>query len=214
MPVEMLKPTQAAVVAGVELRDVNDVIDRRILPEGFVTRGHGRRVSTAGCMLITFYHVSAKHLTSEERRFAIGAVTSRLRSASIETLESTATEDWIVRDDFLQIDMGPFVTSTIARWKRYSEARDLVTSSADVLSGTPVIRGTRIPVHDVAASASAGHSERRILEAYPRLLAEQIELATLYVRANPAQGRPRTAPLLRRDNLISEERHPRRPRLE
>ena len=156
-------------------------------------------------MLITFYHAAAKHLTSEERLFTINAVSSRLRSRSIEVFEASSTENWVVRDDSLQIDLEPFMTGTAARWKQYSAARDLVTSSPEILSGTPVIKDTRIPVYDVAASAAAGHSVERIMSAYPHLTAEHIELATLYAKANPQQGRPRPAPMLKRDNLISED---------
>jgi Protein of unknown function (DUF433) len=36
------------------------------------------------------------------------------------------------------------------------EGRELVVKDPNILSGTPVIRYTRIPVHDVAASVTAG----------------------------------------------------------
>jgi uncharacterized protein (DUF433 family) len=68
-----------------------------------------------------------------------------------------------------------------------------VHSSSEILGGTPVVRGTRIPVYDVAASAAAGISTERILAAYPGLDAEKIELATIFAQANPPRGRPRTA---------------------
>src|ERR1700761_730046 len=67
---DLLKPTEAAVVARVALRDVNRVIDERILPEGFLSLDGGRRVAAAGCALIAFYVDSAKRLTSEERLIA------------------------------------------------------------------------------------------------------------------------------------------------
>ena len=69
--VDMLKPTEAAVVARVALRDVNRAIDEHILPEGFFSVDDGRRVMATACALISFYFDSAKHLTSEERLFAI-----------------------------------------------------------------------------------------------------------------------------------------------
>lgn len=59
------------------------------------------------------------------------------------------------------------------------------------MGGTPVIRGTRVPVYDVAASVAAGIPLDRILAAYPSLKMEQIELANLYAEANPQRGRPR-----------------------
>jgi uncharacterized protein (DUF433 family) len=61
----------------------------------------------------------------------------------------------------------------------------------EILSGTPVIRGTRVPVYDVAASVASGIPMERILSAYPSLKRKQVELATLYVDANPQRGRPR-----------------------
>ncbi|MGD0635618.1 MAG: hypothetical protein ABSA13_15320 [Beijerinckiaceae bacterium] len=57
---EMLSPAEAAFVAGVALSDVNRVIDRKILPEGFVTKGQGRRVSASACILVSFYFGSAQ----------------------------------------------------------------------------------------------------------------------------------------------------------
>lgn len=68
----MLKTTQAAVVSGVPLRDVNRVIDEGILPEGLVTCDDGRYILSAACMLMTFYFEAAFALTPEERLFAIG----------------------------------------------------------------------------------------------------------------------------------------------
>jgi len=64
-------------------------------------------------------------------------------------------------------------------------ARELVTRSSEVLSGTPVIKGTRVPVYNVAASVAAGFSTEQILEDYPILDAEQVRLAAIYAEANP-----------------------------
>jgi hypothetical protein len=53
---------------------------------------------------------------------------------------------------------------------RLVAACEMVSVPSDVLGGTPVIKGTRIPVHDVAtaASISAGLPTARILAAYAR----------------------------------------------
>ena len=61
-----------------------------------------------------------------------------------------------------------------------------------MLGGSPIIRGTRIPVYDVAASVAAGVPTDRVLAAYPSLDADKVELAAIYAEANPARGRPRT----------------------
>jgi uncharacterized protein (DUF433 family) len=81
----------------------------------------------------------------------------------------------------------------------------------DVLGGTPVIRSTRIPVYDVAASVAAGVPADRILAAYPSLDADKIELATIYAQANPARGRPRSSDEFPKGAVIlADRRVPRR----
>ncbi len=57
-----------------------------------------------------------------------------------------------------------------------------------MLGGTPVIRGTRVPVYDVAASAAAGIPLDRILAAYPSLDADKVELASVYAEATPTRS--------------------------
>ncbi len=188
---EMLKPTEAAVVASVELRDIHRVIDERILPEGFVVVEDGRRIAATACMLIAFYFDSAKRLTSEERLLAIRQAGQRLRG--LGDFASLVEADWILRDDYLAIDLAPFFQRAKARMDRLTAARDMVVSDPDVLGGAPVVRGTRVLVHDLAASVAAGLPVERIASAYPSLDARKIELAALYAEANPARGRPRAS---------------------
>jgi uncharacterized protein (DUF433 family) len=208
---DMLRPAEAAVVARVALRDVNRAIDERILPDGFFTVEDGRHVLVSACTLISFYFASAKRLTSEERLFAVREAGLRLRK--FRTLASAALikEDWTVRDEFLTIDLAPFVRRTTERMDRLAAARALVATDPDVLGGTPVIRGTRIPVHDVAASVAAEVPTERILAAYPSLDTDKIELATIYAEANPARGRPRSSDELPKGAIIvTDRRVPRR----
>jgi uncharacterized protein (DUF433 family) len=209
---DMLRPAEAAVVARVALRDVNRVIDERILPDGFFTLDGGRRVAAAACTLISFYFASAKHLTAEERLFTIREAGSRLRKFRALALAALVEKDWTVRDEFLTIDLAPFVKGTKERMDRLTAARDLVMTDPDVLGGTPVIRGTRIPVYDVAASAVVDVPVDRILAAYPSLDTDKIELATIYAEANPARGRPRTGDELPRGAVIVADRRVPRPR--
>jgi uncharacterized protein (DUF433 family) len=77
------------------------------------------------------------------------------------------------------------------RLRRLDQARAMVVTSPDVLSGTPAIRGTRVPVYDVAASVAAGIPIDRVLAAYPSLDADKVDLAVIYAAANPPRGRPR-----------------------
>ena len=208
----MLKATEAAVVARVSLRDVNRVIDERILPETLVSVENGRFVLGAACTLIAFYFESAKRLTSEERLFAIRSAEPRLRRWNRAATEAMLKADWTVRHDFLTIDLLPFFERSVARLERLDAAREVVTISDDIMGGTPVISGTRVPVHDVAAALAAGVPAKEILEDYPSLTEDRLELATLYAEANPLRGRPK--PLIARlpegARILSDHRVPRR----
>jgi len=55
------------------------------------------------------------------------------------------------------------------------------------MGGTPVFKGTRIPVDLVATMTAQGAT---VDERYPGLNREQVELAPLYVAAFPRRGRP------------------------
>jgi uncharacterized protein (DUF433 family) len=165
-------------------------------------------------MLIAFYFESAKRLTADERLFAIRSAEPRLHYWSSQANEVLLKTDWLIRDEFLTIDLTPFVSCVIEQLARLAAAGELIASSPDILGGTPVIRGTRIPVHDVAAAVSAGMSPAEILEDYPALTVEMIDLAALYAAANPLRGR--TRPLLSAlpagTKLVSEYRVERRRR--
>lgn len=190
---EMLKTTEAAVVSCVALRDVNRVIDDGILPEGLVTRDDGRYILAAACMFISFYFSAATSLTPEERLLAIETAVPRLRRPGSLTFSALMKEDWIIRHGFLTIDLLPFAKETSERLERLIAARNLVQSTPEILSGTPVIEGTRVPVHDVGALVAAGVPLNEILsDYYPHLNAEKVALARIYTEAYPVRGRPRS----------------------
>jgi uncharacterized protein (DUF433 family) len=115
-------------------------------------------------------------------------------------------KDWTVHDEFLTIDLAPFVLRTKERMERLAAARAMVVSDPALLGGAPVVRGTRIPAHDVAAALAAGLPIDRILAAYPSLDADRIELAAIYAEANPVRGRPRASDELPRGAVIVADR--------
>jgi uncharacterized protein (DUF433 family) len=121
-----------------------------------------------------------------------------------------ADADWTWREAYLAIDLGPFVRAAGERLDKLAEARALVETSPDILSGAPVVRGTRVPIHDVAASVTAGVPMERILSAYPSLDAHKVELAAFYAAADPLRGRPRTIELPAGARIVKDRRVARR----
>ena len=59
-------------------------------------------------------------------------------------------------------------------------ALDRITRDPDVMGGKPCIRGLRVTVGTIIGLLAAGHSEARILEAYPYLEPDDIRAALSY----------------------------------
>ncbi len=199
-------------MASVSVRDVNRTVDEKILPEDLYAIGSDRtrRFYVGACAFIAFYFKAADRLTSEERMRTIVQANDQLRTY----FRTARVKEWIVSDDFLKIDLAPFLNSVREKLGKLAKARAIVVEDPETLEGTPVIRGTRIPVYDIAASVAAGIPIDRMLAAYPSLNAERIELAALYAQANPQRGRPPRSPARPRGAVIvSSGRIPRRKRM-
>jgi uncharacterized protein (DUF433 family) len=201
LPADLLTAAEAAVIADVPLRSVNRAIDEHILPESLVRTDGGRRIRAEACAYLRFYVHAADKLTADQRQRVIG------RLAPVRGRPPPR----VVVDGFLTVDFDPFIEETIARHEKLVLAREMVVEDPDTLSGLPVIRGTRIPVHDVAAALRSGQPHERIRRAYSGLTDEQIELASLYADANPPRGRPRRKPS-KAARLVSDRKIPRRRR--
>jgi uncharacterized protein (DUF433 family) len=70
-------------------------------------------------------------------------------------------------------------------------AEDAIVSDPEMLAGMPVIKGTRVPVYDLAASVKAGIPRERILAAYPTIKEHHLDLAVAYAKASPLQRQAR-----------------------
>jgi uncharacterized protein (DUF433 family) len=61
-------------------------------------------------------------------------------------------------------------------WSLYIE------TNGNVLSGKPVIKGTRLSVEHIINLLASGWSENQILENYPRLSKESLQAVFLYIQ--------------------------------
>ena len=84
-----------------------------------------------------------------------------------------------------------------------AKVKEMVEAREAVLGGTPCFRGTRIPVHDIAAMLANGDSVAALQAAYPGLTEAQIRAAPLYVAAYPRRGLRRKAPSWRQNAPVS-----------
>ena len=178
-----LSANEAACVTGVPLKQVHRIIDADLL-DGAARGGRARTVHREGLLALKLAHETTDLLTLDGRRRLVryllhhpGAMAARERDLSVD-----------VRTMKDEVRKG---------LSRLTRARNAVVCDDTVLSGTPCIKGTRIPVHDIADMLANGDGAKAILEAYPKLSEAQIELAAFYARAYPRRGRPRREPFWR-----------------
>jgi len=60
------------------------------------------------------------------------------------------------------------------------EIQERIHSDPEILSGKPVLRGTRIPVYVIIDSFGSGSSEAEIVDDYPDLEIEDVRAALAY----------------------------------
>ena len=198
---ETLTTTEAAVVAGVSVDDVNRTIDRRILPERLYGTTTVRTLKRDACLWIAFWFETSDMLTPNARQRVIMEGSNRcpswpeLRSCK---LQESRTIEVGIRDLWDEVD---------GRFKELQNAQQMVEENPEILSGTPVIRGTRIPVYDVANLIEEKTPMDELKELYPRLSEEQFRLASLYAKARPLRGRPKRRSLPEASRISVSKKH-------
>ncbi|ADW70121.1 protein of unknown function DUF433 [Granulicella tundricola MP5ACTX9] len=198
---EILTTNEAAVVAGVSVDDVNRAIDRKILPISLYRTTATRTVSRDACLWIAFWFETADLLTSAARQRLISEGSSRcptwveLRTCKLQ--ESRAIE----------VGFQGLWDEVNGRLNELGRAQDMVIEDPEILSGTPVIRGTRIPVYDVASLIEADTTSVELKDLYPRLSEEQFKLAQVYAKARPLRGRPKRRSLPESRRISVSKKH-------
>ena len=182
---ENLTTNEAAIVAGVTVANINRVIDRKILPKKLYSMSQGRTVRKDACVWIAFYFETADLLTSAARVKTIRDALMHNHSW-LELKDCRVEESRTVQVNFLHI-----WKDVERRLNQLKEAQAMVIEDSEILQGTPIIKGTRIPLFDVASLVDSGTAIEEILKIYPRLKKSQIELASIYAKANPQRGRPK-----------------------
>jgi len=179
-----LSANEAACVTGVPLKQVHRIIDAGLLAAGVSDGKRSRTLQPAGLVGLKLAHETTDLLTLDGRR--------RLIRYLLEHPHAGAA-----RERGVSVDVRTMKVEVRKGLAMLAKARDGVEYDKAVLSGIPCIKGTRIPVHDIADMLANGDSAGAIREAFPRLSQAQIELAAFYARAYPRRGRPRRTPFRR-----------------
>jgi len=180
----LFTPTEAAVLTRLSLKAVHNAIDKKTVTAVTGHRaGHATRlIDLHGLMSLALERRLADRFSPELRREIFNALADARRN--------TVT----INGGFLKIDLREPRRELAHSLRDLRRARQLVVSNPEIMGGTPVFRGTRVPVHMIAEIQAQGETEADLLDSYPSITAEMARLAAVYAAAYPLRGRPREQP--------------------
>lgn len=175
----LLTRNEIAEISGVSINAVNKALEQRVAK---ARRQRGRTLLAAD-------EAAALALLSE---LPIGLSIKLKREV----------RNWIVKrnpaspEEFelshaLRVAMTENAADVAKRAFDYVRMRDkYVEVDPRKIGGTPVIRGTRIPVRTLALLIEGGESRKALKEDYPHIPEEAYDVAVLWAKGNPRRGRP------------------------
>lgn len=179
-------PAQASAVADLPLKAVHKLI------EGHLIRPRRQKVGHKVQRLLSKEQVIYLRLEAEGVRL-LPLITRRKLAKAIEASPDV---------DVVTLSEGPALSvqvkaarqAVVQAMSRLRKAEDMIVSDPEVMRGTPVYKGTRIPVELIATMLEQGAAVEEIIAGYPALDSQKVELAPLYLRAFPRRGRPAQRP--------------------
>jgi uncharacterized protein (DUF433 family) len=179
-------PAAAAAVTNLPIRTVRRLIDRRFV--------RPRRVRTGGSVQRLLSRGQLVYLRLEAEGLSLLPVAERRKIAKQIEMDADVDVVRISESPALVVQVREAREELDERLKRLAKAESFVVENPEIMRGTPVYRGTRIPIDLVADMLSQGASVDEILDGYPALDREKVELAPLYMQAFPHRGRPPVRP--------------------
>jgi len=179
-------PAQAAAITGLPLAAVHKAIDTRLIrPRSARSGATLRRLLTKEQLI--YLQLEAEGL----RLLPVGT-----RREIAESIQHSPNVDVMAigNGKVLLVECKAARRKVEGQLKQLARMEDMVVSDPEIMRGTPVFKGTRIPVDLVADMLAQGATAEEILEGYPTLSKERITIAPLYMRAYPRRGRPSRRP--------------------
>lgn len=183
---EAYTPSQVSAVTGLPLAAIHKAIEYRLIRPKRVREGNivTRLLSKSQVLYMLLEAKGLRSLPLPARREIARAV-ERDPRIDIRSISEGSVVLIEIKSARKEIERG---------LHRLAAAERIVESNPEIMLGTPVYRGTRIPVHAIADMLSQSATIEEILEGYPTLTREKVELAPLYVKAFPRRGRPPARP--------------------
>lgn len=171
-------PSQVSAVTGLPLPAVHKAIEHNLIRPKLLREG--RRLSRSPMLYLRMEARGLRSLPLAERRQVARAIE---QDSGIDAM-------CISEGSVILIQFKSARKEVETGLRRLAAAERMVESDPETMRGLPVYRGTRIPVHAIADMLSQGALVEEVLEGYPALNRQKVELAPMYVQAFPRRGRP------------------------
>ena len=186
-PTHLLNPREAAYVANIPHRAVQQAIDRRQVARPFVVRTRNSRALTpAGALLVAADYRLGRSLSPAARarlREQIAANADPRRVPAVKDISVSIEPPEVV------VSLGKLKGEVSGRLLALQRALRMIVEDPDVQGGAPTFKGTRIVVRLVAAALERDVPAEELFEDYG-LTPEMLEAARIYAEVRPARGRP------------------------
>ncbi len=179
-------PAQASAVAKLPMKAIHKLIDGRLIRPRMMRRGREMQ------RLLSSEQVVYLRLEAEGVRLL--PLATRREVARTIMYDPDVNTIVVSGGSALVIEVKNARREVEQELKRLRKVQRMVVSDPEIMHGTPVFQGTRVPVDLVAEMVAQGATTEDILEGYPALNREQVELAPLYMQAFPRRGRPAQRP--------------------
>jgi uncharacterized protein (DUF433 family) len=175
----LLTRNEIAEISGVSINAVNKALEQRVAK---ARRSRGRTLLAAD-------EAAALTLISELPISLSIKLKRELRNWIVKRNPASAEEFELSRA--LRVAMTKNAADVAKRASDYVRLRDkYVEVDPGKMGGTPVIRGTRVPVRTLARLVEGGESREALQEDYPHIPKEAYDVAVLWAKGNPRRGRP------------------------
>lgn len=175
----LLTRNEIAEISGVSIGAVNKALEQRVAK---AQRQRGRTLLAAD-------EAAALALLSELPISLSIKLKREIRNWIVKRNPANAEEFELSRA--LRIAMTENAADVAKRAFDYVRLREqYVETDPGKMDGTPVIRGTRVPVRTLAQLVEGGESAKALKEDYPHIPEEAYDVAVLWAKGNPRRGRP------------------------
>jgi uncharacterized protein (DUF433 family) len=193
-------PAQASAVTNLPLPAVHKLIEHRLI--------RPRRLRTGRSIQRMLSRSQLLYLRLEAEGVRLLPLAARRAIAKKIELFPEVDAVVLTEGSAVVIQVKPVRVELDLDLRKLERAEDMIVSDPEIMRGTPVYRGTRIPVELIADMLSQGAKPEEILTGYPALDRAKVELAPLYIQAFPRRGRPASRPWAKR-KPIRATRHER-----